>query len=133
MIITPDDLGDWMKPVNVDAVRATQAIRIAEGWLLSATRLDPWPDKVTAAEDLRSWVMELAALCYVNNPSTLTQRQVGGVITSWAPDAQARRQQIIDAARSQYNTRMQPKSSFPCAQRWPDEAREWAPLPPYYT
>lgn len=133
MLINPSDLGDWMFGVNrtakFDETRAAQSIRIAEGWLLSATRMDPWPDLTQGADtipdDLAAWDLELSALCYVNNPKTATQRQVGAIITQWAPDAQAKRQQILGAAKARYNQTGLPRGSFPPAKCWPDEARSW--------
>lgn len=124
MLIDSTDLGEWMQK-TLDPDRATQAIRIAEGWLLSATRMDPWPDSSNVPEDLWAWDMELSALCYKNNPGSVTQRQVGGILTQWAPDDQARRQQILDAAKARYNQTGLPRGKFPCARRWPDEARPW--------
>lgn len=126
MLIAANDLAAWMGK-TLDPARADGAIRIAEGWLLSATRLDPWPvyQVDVIPEDLRAWDLELSALTYVNNPKSMTQRQVGYVISQWAPDEQARRTQILDAARARYNTTALPRGSFPAANPWPDEAKPW--------
>lgn len=125
MLIDPDDLGSWMGK-TLDSDRATQAIRIAEGWLLSATRMDPWPSlpQDTIPGDLAAWCLELSALAYVNNPKSMIQGQVENTaLLQWEPDGQARRQAILDAARARYNTVALPRGSFPRAQCWPDEAR----------
>lgn len=125
-LIADGDLDGWMGK-TLDPDRSSQAIRIAEGWLLSATRIDPWPQYPVDVipEDLRAWTMELSALCYVNNPKSAIERQVGGIITRWAPDDQAKCQQILAAAKARYNQIGMPKGSFPCAQKWPDEATDW--------
>lgn len=123
---------------TLDDTRATEAIRVAEGWLLSATRIDPWPSTDlgdTIPEDLRAWCMELSALCYVNNPKSTTQRQTGGVVTAWEPTELAKREAILSAARARYNMINQPSGSFPPAQCWPDPAYPWGgwgPANPYY-
>lgn len=125
----PDELGSWMGR-TLDDARATESIRIAEGWLLAETRLDPWPEGwptagATVPEDLRSWCMELAALSYVNNPKSVTSRQTGAVITQWSLDDQAKRMQILAAARTRYNKIGRPQGSFPVANEWPDPANPY--------
>jgi len=134
-VLLPSDLGGWFGGRTViDVNRATTAIRMAEGWLQSATRIDPWPPN-PVPEDVRAWLLELAALAYVNNPRQMTQRQTGGVITMWAPDAQSRRAEILDAARSRYNragmpsTVPQPVSPLTM---WPDPALPWGYGVGYY-
>jgi len=122
VLISLTALGDWMGQ-TLDTARATQSVAIAEGWLQSATRLDPWPqDAGSTPADLSAWCMELSALTYVNNPRTAISRTTGGVATQWAADAQARREQILAAARARYDTSRAPQGSFPCAEGWPDPA-----------
>lgn len=136
-LIAPADLGTWMGR-TLDDARATASIRISEGWLLAETRMDPWPTTDLGdiiPEDLRSWCLELSALCYVNNPKSMTQRQVGGVVTAWEPTEMAKRAAILSAARARYNTMNMPQGSFPCPERWPDPAYPWGgwgPANPYY-
>lgn len=123
-ILSSIDLGAWMGR-DLDENRATASVRLAEGWLLAATRLDPWPDLNTAGEDLRAWVMELAALAYLNNPREVTQRQTGGVLTAWTGDALMRREAILHAARARYNRHGLPQASSPDVNIWPDPALPW--------
>lgn len=130
----PSDLGQWFGGrVVVDVPRAETALRMASGWLQSATRISPWPGDVP--EDLWAWCLELAALAYVNNPRQVTQRQTGGVITAWEPDARARRAEILDAARSRYNLSGMPASvpqpTSPLV-AWPDPSLPWGYNVGYY-
>lgn len=133
-LITAPDLSAWMGR-QVDLDRATVAIEIAEGWLLDATRLDPWPDPTTGTvpPDLRAWCIELSALAYVNNPRQMIQRQAGGVITAWANDALSQRRTILADARARYNAVGMPRGSFPDAQSWPDPAIPRFAAWPWYT
>ncbi len=121
MLITSATLATYMRH-TLDEASADLAITIAEGWLLDATRLDPWPDAESALPDLVAWCIELSALTYTNNPRQVISRTTGGVATMWAADAQARRQSILDAARARYNASSGPVGNFPCAEPWPDPA-----------
>jgi len=136
VLLLPSDLGDWFGSRTViDVNRATTAIRMAEGWLQSATRITPWPPPSPVPGDIQAWLLELAALAYVNNPRQMTQRQTGGVITMWEPDAHARRAEILDAARSRYN-RVGMPSAVPQPvsplTMWPDPALPWGYGVGYY-
>lgn len=104
--------------VGLDTGSATEARRIAQAWLGSATRLTEWPTPVP--EDLRAWAIELAALIY-DNPSWLESETVEGSSTRWAL---SRRAEILAEARARYGTPgvAGPLGSFPDPVAWPDPA-----------
>lgn len=107
---------------EVEVGSATEARRIAQAWLASATRLSEWPTPVP--EDLRAWAIELASLIY-DNPSWLETEQTDGTVARWAL---SRRAEILTEARSRYGTSDiagHPLGAFPEVQPWPD------PVPGY--
>ncbi len=122
-IIEAADLAEYLRR-SIDGASAETAIRMAEGWLAGATRLDPWPPD-PVGEDLWAWALELAVLAYTN-PTGLASVTAGGEVTQWS-DAARRRQEILDAARAAHNSQGRPVASFPPAQPWPEPAAGHAP------
>lgn len=73
MLFTPADLGEFMRDTAIDVAAATQAQRVASGWLQSATGLTEWPEPVT--DDLYGWALQLGAAIY-SNPTGLVSLTV---------------------------------------------------------
>lgn len=98
------------------------AIRVAEGWLRSVARIDPWPDQEigNVPEDLFAWAVELAAIAY-DNPSGLASRTVGDTARAWQL---TRRAEILAAAKTAYpgasGSSGGPVGSFPASVPLPD-------------
>lgn len=90
------------------------AIRVAEGWLRSATRLDPWPFPVP--EDLFSWCIELAAIAH-SRPDAVAEVEVGPTSRVWELP---RRAEILAAAAARYGAAGRgPRFAFPLPVRYP--------------
>lgn len=108
-----------------DQRKADAAIEVADGWLRVATELAPWPTPADVDPALRSLAIELAALAYVASPVQVIRRDVGDLVTMWAPDALARRQSILDAARARFRRAGMPSAVLPAgpSPAWPDAAR----------
>lgn len=121
-ILDPADLGELLRQPNINDASAVQAIRLAEGWLMAATRVTPWPPD-PAPEDLRGWAMELAVMAYTD-PQAMTT-------TSGERDSLVqlqRRQEILDAAHRVYAGEGRPSGSFPPPAAYPDPALPRGPF-----
>jgi hypothetical protein len=102
------DLPSWLQVPEVDTETATRVRRYASGWLMSATGLTSWPTPVP--DDLWAYAIELAAIAYYN-PSGLSSESLDDHNVQYSAE---RRREILDAARSSYNTgRTAPVYSFP--------------------
>lgn len=110
--MTPEQLRAYMQRSSVVIDSAQLAVRVAEGWLRSATRLAAWPDPLP--EDLFAWCLELSALAYAN-PEGLSSRTVGDDTAQYAA---ARKAEILEIAARRYGTG-RPTFSFPAPVRWP--------------
>lgn len=118
-LFTFEELAAYLQR-DLDAATATQARRIAYGWLKSATSLTDWPDPVP--DDLWAWGLELAALAYVS-PEGLVTEDPGGVPPGWSGP---RWEQILREARRKYADEggpAAPVGSFPPPPCWPDPIR----------
>lgn len=114
------DLGDlpsWLQIPEVDAETATRVRRYVNGWLQDATGLTVWPDPVP--DRLWAWAIELAAIVS-ENPSAKWSQTIDDTADVFERGAQGRRREILDAARSAYNTAGKPQGSFPAPDLcWP--------------
>ncbi len=115
-LVSAEDLELFLQR-NVKLDTAEVAIRVAEGWLRSATRIaGDWPYPVP--EDLFSWCIELAALAY-DNPTGLSDLTVGPVARTWAV---TRRAEILTAAAGRYGSSAAgPSGSFPPPTPYPSD------------
>jgi hypothetical protein len=107
------DLGDlpsWLRIPEIDAESATRYRRAVNGWLQDATGLTDWPDPIP--DRLWAWAIELAAIC-VDNPTAKWSETIDDTVTVYERGAQGRRREILDAARSAYNTAGKAQGSFP--------------------
>lgn len=104
------DLPSWLQIPQVDAGTATRVRRMVNGWLQDATGLADWPDP--PPDRLWGWALELAGIA-LDNPTAVWSETVGGTSTVFERGAQGRRREILDAARSAYNTAGKPQHSFP--------------------
>jgi hypothetical protein len=107
------DLGDlpsWMQIPEVDAETATRVRRYVNGWLQDATGLTDWPDPVP--DRLWAWAIELAGIV-LENPSAKWSQTIDDSVDVYERGAQGRRREILDAARTAYNTAGKPQGSFP--------------------
>jgi hypothetical protein len=101
------DLPSWLQVPSVDTETATRVRRFASGWLMQATGLTSWPTPVP--DDLWAYAIELAAIAY--NPSGLSSESLDDHNVAYSAE---RRQEILTAARTSYNTaRTTPVGSFP--------------------
>lgn len=117
-IISPDELGQYLRQGAINEASAALAIRHAEGWLQTATGIEPWPPDPVPG-DVWSWTLELAVIAYTN-PQGISARTVGTDTTQWA-DKVARRAEILDVAARRYG-RAGPVGSFDPPSTWPDPA-----------
>jgi hypothetical protein len=100
------ELASYMQR-DLDTETATNARRIASGWLRSATGLSDWPTPIP--DELWTWALELAEMAY-GNPSGYA----GEVIDDHAVTFnRARRGDILEMARRKYSTGSTPVYSFP--------------------
>jgi hypothetical protein len=107
------DLGDlpsWMQVPGVDTESATRYRRWVNGWLQDATGLTDWPNPVP--DRLWAWAIELASIVF-QNPTATWSETIDDSITVYERGPQGRRREILDAARSAYNTAGKPQGSFP--------------------
>jgi hypothetical protein len=114
------DLGDlpsWLQVPEVDTATETRVRRYANGWLQHATGLDVWPDPVP--DKLWAWAIELAGLVY-ENPTAKWSESIDDYAGTNDHGANSRRKEILDAARTSYNTTSgRPVFSFPAPDwRW---------------
>ena len=115
-LVSQNDLQAYLKR-SLSFESAAIAIRVAEGWLRSATRLTVWPNPVDA--ELFSWTIELAAIAW-SNPEGLESLTVSSVSRTWAV---TRRNEILTAAASRYpSSTAGPQHSFPPVHAFP---RSW--------
>lgn len=116
MLVNTVDLSRFLQR-GLDVDSAVVAVRVAEGWLRSATRLTAWPDPVP--EDLWSWALELAAMAY-DNPTGVGSRTTGGEADAGLLD---RRADILRSAALRYGSGVDggvgPVFSFPAPVPWP--------------
>jgi hypothetical protein len=111
-LVTTEELRVYMRRPSVVTESAQMAVRVAEGWLASATRLATWPDPVP--EDLFAWAIELASLAY-SNPEGLNAQAIGDHTANYAV---ARKAEILAAAARNYGT-TRPLYRFPPPRAWP--------------
>lgn len=107
------DLGDlpsWLQVPGVDTGTATRVRRYVNGWLQDATGLAAWPDPIP--DRLWAWAIELAGIVH-DNPTAKWSQTIDDFVSVEDRGAQARRNQILTAARAAYNTAGQPQYSFP--------------------
>lgn len=105
-LFTRDDFASYLHE-EVDNSSTDVALRVAGGWLMSATGLTAWPSPVP--DDLFGWALELAAIAY-RNPEGMSSERVDDYQASY--DA-TRRAQILEAARRGYSAAAGPVFSFP--------------------
>lgn len=129
-LLSTQQLGAFLQR-NVKVESALEAIRVAEGWLRSVTRIEPWPDEGRGGvpEDLRTWAMELSAIKY-SNPEGLATLTVKDVTRGWRLLDRA---EILAAAAARYGDATAtgpgtPLGSFP-PPWWPDG--QAGPTPPW--
>lgn len=107
------DLGDlpsWLQVPEVDTETATRVRRYVNGWLQDATGLSEWPNPVP--DRLWAWAVELAGIVH-ENPTAKWSQTIDDYVSVEDRGAQARRNQILAAARVAYNTTAGPQYSFP--------------------
>jgi hypothetical protein len=106
------DLEGYLRK-QVDPAAAHTARRLAQGWLLDATKLPGWPQPVP--DDLWAWAVELAGIAY-EHPAGGTREDVGDVSYSgWG----LRRAEILAAASRKYAAPALPRGAFPAPLPWP--------------
>jgi len=92
----------------VDTETATRVRRYASGWLLSATRLTPWPPN-PVPDDIWAWGIELAGIAF-RNPTGYSSESIDDYARG---DDAGRRTEILAAARAAYSGASLPLYSFP--------------------
>jgi len=105
-LFTLPELASYMQR-ELDAESATNARRVASGWLGSATGLSEWTEPVP--DDLWTWALELAEMAY-GNPSGYASETIDDHAITFN---RARRADILEAARKKYSTGSTPVYSFP--------------------
>ena len=110
------DLGElphWLQVPEVDPQTAARVRRAANGWLQDATGLTEWPAPVP--DRLWAWAIELAAIA-LRNPAATASETIGDYVRQ---ADRVRRREILDAARTAYNSAGRPQYSFPAPDlRW---------------
>ena len=104
------DLPSWLQVPEVDTETATRVRRYVNGWLQDATGLTVWPDPVP--DRLWAWAIELAAIA-LENPTAKWSQTIDDTVDVYERGPQGRRREILDAARTAYNTAGKPQGSFP--------------------
>jgi hypothetical protein len=100
------ELASYMQR-DLDTSTATNARRIASGWLGSATGISEWSAPIP--DDLWTWALELAEMAY-GNPSGAASESIDDYATTFD---RARRASILGAARRKYSVAGTPVYSFP--------------------
>lgn len=100
------ELASYMQQ-DLDTETATNARRIASGWLRSATGVSAWPDPTP--DDVWTWALELAEMAY-GNPGGYAGEAVDDHTVTFN---RARRSEILETARKKYSASGTPVYSFP--------------------
>lgn len=100
------ELASYMQQ-DLDTATATNARRIASGWLRSATGLSDWPTPIP--DDLWTWALELAEMAY-GNPGGYGAEVIDDHSTTFDRE---RRASILENARVRFSTGSTPVYSFP--------------------
>lgn len=105
-LFTRDEFASYLQQ-DVDNSTTDVVLRMAGGWLMSATRLAAFP--TPTPDDLFGWALELAAIAY-RNPDGLTSESIDDHTAQYD---RARRAEILTAARANYGGAGAPTYSFP--------------------